>query len=147
MTALNNFDRLLRQELVHRVVDPLLRRCRTLLEFNRVIRNGRFSGQHERGMQMIAVDQIIGTVGRGADFDRQFRPRRRNMEHRWMKIQEMFEHDQPLPAVEVYKVDDAYFVSDGHHRVSVARANGAAYIDAHVIEIDVDEPLPACDTP
>jgi hypothetical protein len=39
--------------------------------------------------------------------------------------------------VELYKIGGAYFVSDGHHRISVARANHQLYIDAHVIEVVV----------
>jgi hypothetical protein len=34
-------------------------------------------------------------------------------------------------------VGEAYFVKDGNHRVSVARENGQAFIDAEVIEINV----------
>jgi nucleotide-binding universal stress UspA family protein len=40
-----------------------------------------------------------------------------------------------VPPIEVYKVGDAYFVKDGHHRVSVARSIGAKYIQAHVMDI------------
>jgi hypothetical protein len=37
-----------------------------------------------------------------------------------------------MPPVELIRVGDVYFVRDGHHRVSVARALGQAYIDAEV---------------
>jgi hypothetical protein len=43
----------------------------------------------------------------------------------------------PLPLVELYKVGDSYFVQDGHHRISVARAKGQDFIDAYVIEVEV----------
>lgn len=36
---------------------------------------------------------------------------------------------------------DAYFVIDGHHRVSVARALGAPTIEAHVREFLSDVPI------
>jgi hypothetical protein len=35
-----------------------------------------------------------------------------------------------MPPISVYRVGDLHFVRDGHHRVSVARALGAATIDA-----------------
>ena len=41
-----------------------------------------------------------------------------------------------LPPIDVYKLGNLYFVIDGHHRVSVARAQGATEIEAHVTEID-----------
>ncbi len=40
-----------------------------------------------------------------------------------------------LPPIEVYKVGDVYFVRDGNHRVSVARALGNKSIQAHVWEL------------
>ena len=33
-----------------------------------------------------------------------------------------------LPPIDVYKLGDVYFVRDGNHRVSVAKANGAREI-------------------
>ena len=40
----------------------------------------------------------------------------------------------PLPAIEVYKLGDCYYVLDGHHRVAAARAASQISIDAEVIE-------------
>jgi ParB-like chromosome segregation protein Spo0J len=37
-----------------------------------------------------------------------------------------------LPPISVVPTDGGYAVRDGHHRVSVARARGAATIDAEV---------------
>jgi hypothetical protein len=37
--------------------------------------------------------------------------------------------------IEVIKVGNDYFVVDGHHRTSVARSAGMAFIDAEVWEI------------
>jgi hypothetical protein len=47
-----------------------------------------------------------------------------------------------LPPVEVYRVTDRHFVSDGQHRVSVAMAAGQTRIEAHVTEI-----IPTSHTP
>jgi hypothetical protein len=38
-----------------------------------------------------------------------------------------------LPPVDLIQVGDAYFVRDGHHRISVARALGQQDIEAKVI--------------
>ena len=37
--------------------------------------------------------------------------------------------------MKLYKVGEAYFVLDGNHRVSVAREQGAEYLDAEVLEV------------
>ncbi len=43
--------------------------------------------------------------------------------------------DGALPSIDVFQIDDAYFVSDGHHRVALARRCGIEFIDAMVTEI------------
>ena len=43
---------------------------------------------------------------------------------RWM--------DVPLEPVQLIQIGDDYFVRDGHHRISVARALGETCIDAEV---------------
>jgi len=42
-----------------------------------------------------------------------------------------------LPPVELIRVGDEYYVRDGNHRVSVARAFGQPYIEALVTEYRV----------
>ena len=59
-----------------------------------------------------------------------------------MSIYYALNEGKGLPAVELLKVGDDYFVEDGHHRVSVAYALEQAYIDAHVIEIEAEHSLP-----
>jgi hypothetical protein len=41
-----------------------------------------------------------------------------------------------MPPIDVYRIGDLHFVSDGHHRVSVGRALGDPSIEAHVVRID-----------
>lgn len=128
------------RSLWFRLIDIVLRRCSDLLDFNQILRDASLIGQRDRGMQVVPVSRIVGTVGRSADFDRAFRPRRKSLRWRWMRVQALYEQGGSFPAVELYKIGNDYFVSDGHHRVSVARANRVAYIDAHVIEIDMGRP-------
>ena len=40
-----------------------------------------------------------------------------------------------IPPIEVYRIGGLHFVSDGHHRVSIAAATGQQTIDAYVTEI------------
>jgi len=46
-----------------------------------------------------------------------------------------------LPLVDLVQVGDVYFVRDGHHRISVARAFGQESIDAQVTVWEVARPL------
>jgi hypothetical protein len=46
-----------------------------------------------------------------------------------------------LPPVVLVQVGDIYFVRDGHHRISVARALGQLNIDARVTVWEVNGPL------
>jgi hypothetical protein len=46
-----------------------------------------------------------------------------------------------LPPIDVYKIGDVYFVRDGNHRVSVAKANGLTDIEANVTEVESRGPL------
>lgn len=84
------------------------------------------------GLHTVAVDQIRGTQGRSKDFDARFNPRREHNRHRWTNVAQARLQDIPLPPVELIQVGDTYFVRDGHHRVSVARALGEAAIEAQV---------------
>ncbi|MBZ0299812.1 MAG: hypothetical protein K8J31_08735 [Anaerolineae bacterium] len=143
MEAQEAFQQQSRRSFWMSLLSRLLHRCNELLEFNQVVRDGPFGSQHDRGVQTVELKKIVGTIGRRSDFDRDFRPRRQNMEDRWIRIHELYEAGELLPVVELYKIGDSYFVSDGHHRISVARTNGQLYIDAHVIEVQVRAMRPA----
>ena len=87
-----------------------------------------------RGVQTVALDKIVGSVGRYRDFDDEFLPTQNQSADRWRKVNRAFYEDISLPPVKLYKVGEVYFVLDGNHRVSVARDHGSTYIDAEVQE-------------
>jgi hypothetical protein len=105
--------------------------CGPLLELDTVQRQLRLGPPVSEGTETIAVAQIIGTVHRGHDFDGCFRPTRPTLKKR---IEEIREADPPAmeEPIEVVRVDRAYFVSDGHKRVAIARQVGREFIDARV---------------
>jgi len=86
--------------------------------------------QRYRGVQPVPLDQIIGSLGRSNDFDRVFLPTQRHSQRKWISVDSAHMEGVTLPPVQLYKVGDAYFVVDGHHRVSVARQKEQAFIDA-----------------
>jgi hypothetical protein len=89
--------------------------------------------QPGRGIREIPLEAIRGTLepGRAMMFDRGFRPAA-SARSRWQGVWLAERRGEVLPAIAVIAVDDSYVISDGHHRVSVARARGALTIDAIV---------------
>jgi hypothetical protein len=77
----------------------------------------------------IPVTQVVGSLDRTADFDRDFRARRGGSRSRMASLRAAFP-DGSMPPIEAYEVGGAYFVADGHHRVALARERAADFIDA-----------------
>ena len=86
-----------------------------------------------RGVREIPLDAIKGTTepNRAAQFDYEFRPAKLTR-CRWLRVWTACHRGVTLPPISVIQVGDAYAIRDGHHRVSVARARGAATISAIV---------------
>ncbi|MEA2444670.1 MAG: hypothetical protein QOJ12_1962 [Thermoleophilales bacterium] len=106
-----------------------------ILPFDEVVDALGRVGEHSIGLQSIAVDSIVGTVGRNRDFDRAFRPVSSRTRTRWERIATAQRKGQDMPPISVYRIGDMHFVRDGHHRVSVARALGHSHIDAYVTHV------------
>jgi hypothetical protein len=83
-------------------------------------------------LRSVALDQIVGSVGKNGHFTRSFRPRIREMRARWKRVFAMAHGLRGYPPIELYQVDDEYYVVDGHYRVSVAVALGYSSIQAYV---------------
>jgi len=114
-----------------------------LVPYEDVKRTLRFTTQRYRGLEAVPVDKIIGSLGRSRDFDRAFLPTQRHSRSKWLSVDSAMLSGVTLPAVSLYKVGDAYFVVDGHHRVSVGRQKGRKFIDAEVIEVQSRVPVTA----
>lgn len=107
-----------------------------MLSFHEVVATVGRVAEHDLGVQEIALESIVGTVSRRRDeFDRLFRPRSRRLQARWQRIATARRRGHPMPPIDVYRIGDLHFVQDGHHRVSVARANGDTTIDANVRQV------------
>ncbi len=81
--------------------------------------------------------------GRCDDFDVGFHPLKEHTEERWVSVARAQLRGLGLPPVELIQVGDAYFVCDGHHRISVAAALGQQEIDAVVTVWQVAAPAQA----
>jgi hypothetical protein len=81
-------------------------------------------------LRPIALDDIVGTVDATPDFDAAFRPATDRIAPRWERIARARREGRALEPISVVERPDGYYVLDGRHRVSVARALGHADIDA-----------------
>ncbi len=99
-------------------------------------------GRRYGGIQSVAISQICGSMNRSNDFDRSFHPLSDRLRGRWTNIAIARSQAVPLPPVSLVQVGCCYFVEDGHHRISVARALGESAIDAEVTVWDVSGRLP-----
>jgi hypothetical protein len=138
----DDFQRARRQAFISRLLSIISRSApNELLPFEEVRARLNVRGQRHLGLRQVPLAQIVGSEGRYGDFDRQFAPLRDNTKFRWLNIDRAYYQEIQLPAVELYKLGEIYFVKDGNHRISVARQRGQADIDALVTELIVDVPL------
>jgi hypothetical protein len=109
-----------------------------ILPFEEVVEALGHRGERSLGLDTIPLDSIVGTVDRSREFDRRFRPTSQRVRGRWQRIAEAHRRGEPMPPISVYRIGDLHFVRDGHHRVSVARANRRTEIDAYVTEVTTE---------
>ena len=113
-----------------------------LLSFNDVKDILKPKNEVYRGSQIVPIKMIAGSEGRYHDFNKYFLPRREHLRQRWQRVDEAHIRDIILPPIQLYEIGGAYFVRDGNHRVSVAKAQNVEFIDAEVTslttEINID---------
>ena len=124
----------------HRLWAALTRHRSDLLDLGDVERECAVKDRHYAGLRTVRLGQIRGSEGRCHDFDAAFHPSQQHCRNRWVAIAAAYEQGLSLPPVNLVQVGDVYYVLDGHHRVSVARALRQEYIEAEVVVWQVFEP-------
>ena len=154
LDAQHDFIRARRQATVAKLIARLRGEpddVAVVLPYEEVIEALGFVSENSLGLKVVPLDQIVGSVGRLRDFDRRFRPTSGRSRGRWEQIAAAARRGESFPAVDLVKVGQLYFVRDGHHRVSVARALGRTDIDAYVTEVktrvDADRAMKLSDLP
>ncbi len=136
--AENDFARARRRQVLATLAHRLRRQPRDsdgLLPLDEVTGALGWRGERRLGLQTIPLDTIVGTAGSRRDFDRHFRPTSNRVRERWEQLALAQRRGAAIPPIEVYRVGGLHFVSDGHHRVSIAAATGQQTIDAYVTEV------------
>lgn len=78
----------------------------------------------------VPTHRIVGTVARAGDFDARFRLVNQALRERHRSVADAVADGITLPPVELIQLGEMYFVMDGHHRVSVARAHSQDSVSA-----------------
>ncbi len=138
-----NFDKARLKAFFREISAQIGNKSNDMLSFDLVRRELRAYNERYLGVRAVEIAKIVGSVDRYRDFDRAFLPKQQHTKERWKNIDRAYYEGVHLPAVQLYKVDDIYFVSDGNHRVSVAKEQGLEFIDAEVIECDTRTPITA----
>jgi hypothetical protein len=131
-----------RRARLERLAALLLGHANRLLHLGSVEANANLRGGRYAGLRSVPINQIRGSEGRCDDFDADFCPLKSHNRSRWLGLAAAWQRGAVLPPVELIQVGEVYFVRDGHHRISVARAFGQEQIDAEVTAWDVAGPLP-----
>ncbi|OQA18235.1 MAG: Universal stress protein family protein [Chloroflexi bacterium ADurb.Bin360] len=139
--AARDFTRARRAAEMERLLARLTGRAIDLISYEAVRKQLHSQRLAPRGLQDVPLEAIIGSVDRYSDFSRSFLPWHDSYKERWARVKMATEDMAGLPPVELYKVGSAYFVKDGHHRISVARHLGSSNIEAYVTEVDTPVPI------
>lgn len=142
-----DFERARQKAFLHELLSIVKRQPNELIPYHEVRKRVSPDRESYRGFQVVPVRQIVGSVDRFHDFDREFLPRHGHTAGRWKNVDRAYYQDVRLPPIQLYKVGDVYWVKDGNHRVSVARERGVEFIDAEVIEGHIRVPLYASMSP
>ena len=147
--AVQDFHQARRQAALQELVGRFTGKSTKLLSFNDVRQKLKSTGSVEKGVQEIPLDAVVGSCGRYEDFSRTFLPLRASDQERWARVQAYIQQKgiANMPPIAVYQVGDVYFVSDGNHRVSIARRMGETHIRATVTDVQTKVALSPDDNP
>jgi nucleotide-binding universal stress UspA family protein len=132
-----------RSALLRRIWTSLTGQSNELIPFEKLTKAVDATSQSYRGVRPVHMEKIIGSFGRSRDFDRAFLPTQEHSSGKWLSVDSAYNRGVTFPPISLYKIGDAYFVVDGHHRVSVARQKGQKFIDAEVTEVESKVPVSA----
>ena len=147
--ALDDFKKARSKAALQRFWAGIQGKSMDLLPYDEISAKLQAFNKVDRGLQTVRLKDIVGSVGRNEDFDRNFSPLNDADIVRWAQVKTAMTSPigTGVPPMSLYKVGEAYFVLDGNHRVSIAKQMGLDEIEAYVTEIYTRVPVSASITP
>ena len=84
----------------------------------------------------VPLNQVVGSVGKCSAFDSKFSPRSHVPLDRFISIKQAMRKGKSMPPVNLYKIDEEYYVMDGNHRVAAAKELGHSKIIAKIVNLN-----------
>ena len=109
-----------------------------LLSFDEVRVFVRVHSKGDCELKRVSLDRIMGTENGSQDFSHDFLPRKHSLRAQWQSVDLAFYEDATLPPVKLFEIGGVFFVREGEHVISVARARNRALVDAEVIHLQTD---------
>lgn len=136
-SALQDFRRARYKADLTCIVEFLQHRPISIFSYDETYKRLHARHASHRTVTQIPLDAISGSVSHYDDFLQAFLPQKqRNAAYEGVFEIRSETGEGTLPPVELYQIGPSYFVSDGNHRILLARQFGAAVIDAFVTTID-----------
>lgn len=93
----------------------------------------------DRRLADVCLDRVLGSIERPEDYTSGFLPRLSGDEDRWVRVRLAVDADEGVPPLDLIEVDGAYYVRDGHHRVSVLKRLGVTSFESWVTRLEPAE--------
>ncbi len=113
-----------------------------LLPLSQVLSSLSAGSETYLGVREVEVERIVGTENRSDDFSRDFHPLNRSFEQRWIAVYLLLSRGELNDAIRLIELGERYFVRDGHHRVSTAKALGIDFLTAEISSYPLPYSLP-----
>lgn len=123
---------------LYRLGAALFHRPALLLDLASLKPHLRPGSTHYGGVKAVPVEQIVGSEGRSREFSFAFHPLCERSCPRWTAVAAACLAGTPMPPVELILIGGVYFVRDGHHRISTARALRQEFIEAEITAWDIE---------
>jgi len=132
VTARNLFDRLYLAAKIKAFIARLLGQSRELQMLDQVD-DSQVKDRYLLERQAVPISRIVGSEGRSEEYDNEFLPRHRRDRERWVSVGAgMIRNPTQFSPIRMIRVGEDYYIQDGHHRASVAKALNYLFIDADV---------------
>lgn len=136
--ASDDFNKAKSKATLHTILNALTPEKQRLLSLEDVKKLIKPKSETYLGMKTVPVNLVVGSEGRYKDFTKAFLPKKEFSRSRWENVDKAHLQSIILPPIKLYEIGGVYFVRDGNHRVSVAKAQGVMDIDAEVIRLDTE---------